>query len=348
MSFSLEHLDDRPRPAAASPRSSIADDDVNWYPLVRAAFLAALTAFLVKLVSLGFFAARAGIQLEIQFWRGWIPHLSMQTPPDEFAQIVTRSTLVMAVVATVLFTVQVLRTNADRMVVWGWSMGVFVAFETLLLELLRHALEPPVVDTTTVWRTAIPLTAGAAIAVVYSLITRERVERPAAAVPLAVVATADGSRAVDTRPGAHRGEVPPPAVAVPVGASVFGDGAPEPSFEPSPEPVPAAWPPPRPVAEPVPALVGAAAPPPPPAAASATVAAALAAASVPNRVVDTRPQAAAAPDPLDLPAPRRAVAPRPAADVGPAPIVDTRPAAQRDPDAVVGAEPRAGGGTAPA
>ena len=149
MSFSLEHLDDRRRPAAPSG-PSYADDDVNWYPLVRAAFLAALTAFLVKLVSLGFFAARAGIQLEIQFWRGWIPHLSMQTPPDEFAQIVTRSTLVMAVVATVLFTVQVLRTNADRMVVWGWSMGVFVAFETLLLELLRHALEPPVVDTTTV------------------------------------------------------------------------------------------------------------------------------------------------------------------------------------------------------
>lgn len=337
MPFSLEHLDDRPRPAAPS-RPSYADDDVNWYPLVRAAFLAALTAFLVKLVSLGFFAARAGIQLEIQFWRGWIPHLSMQTPPDEFAQIVTRSTLVMAVVATVLFTIQVLRTDADRMVVWGWSMGVFVAFETLLLELLRHALEPPVVDTTTVWRTAIPLTAGAAIAVVYSLITRERVERPAAAVPLAVVATVDGSRAVDTRPGAHRGEVPPPAVAA--GASVFGDAAPV------PEPPPAAWPPPRPAAEPVPALVGAT-PAPAPATTSATVAAALAAASVPNRVVDTRRPAAPAPDPLDLPAPRRAE-PRPAADVGPAPIVDTRPAAQRDPAAAVGADPRIDGGTTPA
>ena len=321
MPFSLEHLDDRPRPAAPS-RPAYTDDDVNWYPLVRAAFLAALAAFLVKLVSLGFFAARAGIQLEIQFWRGWIPHLSMQTPPDEFAQIVTRSTLVMAVVATVLFTVQVLRTDADRMVVWGWSMGVFVAFETLLLELLRHALEPPVVDTTTVWRTATPLPAGAAIAVVYSLITRGRVERPAAAVPLAVVATVDGSRAVDTRPGAHRGEPLSGTSsfadhAVAAGGSVLVDPTPDSS----PALVPAAVRADVPqVGAPVPARATHV-PMPSTAlsASSATVAAALAAASVPNRVVDTRPQAATS-DMLTT----RHIAPQRAADVGSVSISDAR------------------------
>ncbi len=168
----MEHLDDRPRSA---PTGRLAPEDVNWFPLVRAAFLAALTAFLVKLVSLGFFANRRDISLEVQFWKGFIPHLSMQTPPADFAQIVTASTMVMAVVSTVIFTVMVLRPNADKMVVWGWFMGVFVTFETLCLELLRHLLEPPVVDTTTVWRTAIPLTAGAAIAVVYSLVSREPV-----------------------------------------------------------------------------------------------------------------------------------------------------------------------------
>jgi len=306
MSFSMEHLDDR-RPGAAPGRAAPADD-VNWFPMVRAAFLAALTAFLVKLISLGFFAQNLGISLEVQFWRGFVPHLSMQTPPDDFARIVTSSTFVMAVATTVIFTAMVLRTKADKLVVWGWFMGVFVAFETLLLEMLRHLLEPPVVDTTTIWRTAIPLTAGAAIAVVYSLITRERVEQVAPSPVLrATVDESGGTRSVDARPAAFQGAE---AVVAPVAAAV-----PSPSVftTPAPAPVP----------------VGAAAP------TSASVGAVLAAASVPNRIVDTRPAATRSPagDVRDLPPARVAarVATRPAADVGPSPIVDTRPAASRVP-----------------
>lgn len=304
VSFSMEHLDDRPRSA---PPGRTAPEDINWFPLVRAAFLAALTAFLVKLVSLGFFANRRDISLEVQFWKGFIPHLSMQTPPADFAQIVTASTMVMAVVSTVIFAAMVLRPNADKMVVWGWFMGVFVTFETLCLELLRHVLEPPVIDPTTVWRTAIPLTAGAAIAVVYSLVSREPVAAPApvAARRTTTIAGPDGARSVDTRPAAFQGVPAAPLEALPAPAAP----APEPTWSPPPVPVPAAPPEPMPV--------------------GAGVSAALAAAAVPNRVVDTRrPTAVAERDPADLP-PVRTPEPRPAADVGPAPIVDTRPAAQR-------------------
>ena len=314
MSFSMEHLDDRPRSA---PPGRPASEDTNWFPLVRAAFLAALTAFLVKLVSLGFFANRRDISLEVQFWKGFIPHLSMQTPPADFAQIVTASTMVMAVVSTVIFAVMVLRPNADKMVVWGWFMGVFVTFETLCLELLRHLLEPPVIDPTTVWRTAIPLTAGAAIAVVYSLVSREPVAAPApvAARRTTTIAGPDGARSVDTRPAAFQGAPAAPVEALPAPAPL-----------PTPAPVPAWTPPPMPA--PAPAA-------PVPVGAGVNVSAALAAAAVPNRVVDTRrPAAVAERDPADLP-PVRTPQPRPAADVGPAPIVDTRPAAQREapPDA---------------
>lgn len=310
MSFSMEHLDDRPRSA---PTGRPAPEDVNWFPLVRAAFLAALTAFLVKLVSLGFFANRRDISLEVQFWKGFIPHLSMQTPPADFAQIVTASTMVMAVVSTVIFTVMVLRPNADKMVVWGWFMGVFVTFETLCLELLRHLLEPPVVDTTTVWRTAIPLTAGAAIAVVYSLVSREPVAAPAArsARSTTTIAGPDGARSVDTRPAAFQGAPAAPAEAAAPAAA-------PPAWTPPPMPPPAGVPP---APAPAPAAV--------PVGAAAGVSAALAAAAVPNRVVDTRrPTAVVDRDPADLP-PVRTPTPRPADDVGPAPIVDTRPAAQR-------------------
>lgn len=51
MPFSMEHLDDR-RPGAPGRAAPV--EDVNWFPMVRAAFLAALTAFLVKLIALGF------------------------------------------------------------------------------------------------------------------------------------------------------------------------------------------------------------------------------------------------------------------------------------------------------
>jgi hypothetical protein len=334
MSFSMEHLEDR-RPGTSAPRGTSSQrplyqnrgaDDVNWFPMVRAAFLAALTAFLVKLISLGFFANSLGISLEVQFWKGFIPHLSMQTPPADFARIVTSSTFVMAVVATVIFTAMVLRTKADKLVVWGWFMGVFVAFETLVLELLRHTLEPPVVDGSTVWRSAIPLTAGAAIAVVYSLITRERIEQPAAPrVTVATVSAAGDTRSVDARPAAFQGAAA--VVSTPLDAG-------SPAGEPSAPSEPPLWTPPAPVEQPVPvgAGVGAAAPAPVPGD-SATIGAALAAASVPNRIVDTRPASAQTPevDPMDLPPAR--VSARPPSDVGPAPIVDTRPAAQRLPEA---------------
>ncbi len=306
MSFSMEHLDDRPRSA---PTGRTASQDVNWFPLVRAAFLAALTAFLVKLVSLGFFANRRDINLEVQFWKGFIPHLSMQTPPADFAQIVTSSTMVMAVVSTVIFAAMVLRPNADKMVVWGWFMGVFVTFETLCLELLRHVLEPPVIDPTTIWRTAIPLTAGAAIAVVYSVVSREPVAAPTpVVVRTTTIAGADGARSVDTRPAAFQGAPATPSESLPAPA------APPlaPAWTPPPMPPPATAPAPLPV--------------------GAGVSAALAAAAVPNRIVDTRrPAAVVDRDPADLP-PVSTPLPRPAADVGPAPIVDTRPAAQREAD----------------
>lgn len=309
VSFSMEHLDDRPRSA---PPGRPAPEDINWFPLVRAAFLAALTAFLVKLVSLGFFANRRDISLEVQFWKGFIPHLSMQTPPADFAQIVTASTMVMAVVSTVIFAAMVLRPNADKMVVWGWFMGVFVTFETLCLELLRHVLEPPVVDPTTVWRTAIPLTAGAAIAVVYSVVSREPVAAPApvAARRTTMIDGPDGARSVDTRPAAFQGA--PAAMVEPLPAPAAPTAVP--AWTPPPLPAPA------PAADPAAVPVG------------AGVSAALAAAAVPNRVVDTRrPAAVAERDPADLP-PVRTPEARPAADVGPAPIVDTRPAAQRASD----------------
>lgn len=311
MPFSMEHLDDRAR--SASPGGA-APEDINWFPLVRAAFLAALTAFLVKLVSLGFFANRRDISLEVQFWKGFIPHLSMQTPPADFAQIVTASTLVMAIVSTVVFAAMVLRPHVEKMVVWGWFMGVFVTFETLCLELLRHLLEPPVIDPVTVWRTAIPLTAGAAIAVVYSLVSREPVAAaaPAPARRTTTIAGPDGARSVDTRPAAFQGAPAAPVEALPAPGMV------------PPAPAPACSPPPAPVPAPPPAVAPAVAP------VGAGVDAALAAAAVPNRVVDTRrPAADAERDPADLPPAGRPL-PRPAADVGPAPIVDTRPAAQRE------------------
>lgn len=365
MAFSLEHLDRRPRPPAPStvgerPPAATADD-INWYPMVRAAFLAALTAFLAKLLALGYFADRGGVHLELRFWKGMVPHLVMQTPPAEFMHLVTVSTFVMAIVATLAFSAMVLRTDAPTMVVWGWFMGVFVAFETLLLELLRHVLEPPVVDTTTVWRTAVPLNAGVAIAAAFAIISHEKAERPAALPTRTVLATADGTRAVDTRPAGSAVGVAAVGAATPVTAvPVPAPPPPVPPSAPAPRPrgVPAPAPTVAPARQPVTAVAPVPAPPPPPppparqpvttAATAATshqsagvagssgpareaLAAALAVASQPNRVVDTRPAPTGLPsrDPADLPAPPPTR--RPAADVGPAPIVDTRPRPDRAP-----------------
>jgi hypothetical protein len=338
MSFSLENLQDRSAAtngAARSGNGSLFDEGTNWWPLVRSAFLAALTAFLIKLASLGWMAQQNDVSLEVRFWKGIVPHLGMQLPPAEFAHIVTWSTFIMAVGATVAFAVAVLSSKLPKMVVWGWFMGVFVSLETLVLELLRHMLEPPVVETGIVWRTAIPIAAGVGLAAAYGLITREKREKvPQVPVARAVFTSPEGAMTVDTRPGATTAD---PPVALPTPPT------------PAPEPPPAA--PDR-----VPAYTAA------PAVAAATAtgngnghgdehpvdtkpatAAALAEAAEPNRIVDARPVAAqdAVPEPPSVtpppvvdarPASARDTTPNPQPDA-PAPIVDARPAALRGADA---------------
>jgi hypothetical protein len=348
MSFSLENLQERSAAdngAARSGRGSVFDEGTNWWPLVRSAFLAALTAFLIKLASLGWMAQQNDVSLEVRFWKGIVPHLGMQLPPAQFAHIVTWSTFIMAVGATVAFAVAVLSSKLPKMVVWGWFMGVFVTIETLVLELLRHLLEPPVVETGTVWRTAIPIAAGVGLAAAYGLITREKREKvPQVPVARAVFTSPEGAMTVDTRPGATTAA---PPVAMPTPPT------------PAPEPPPAA--PDR-----VPAYTAApamAAPVAPangngnghggdhPAETRPATAAALAEAAEPNRIVDARPAAAQdgeATPPSETPVPVVDARPAAARDTtpksqpdAPAPIVDARPAALRgdESDAEAHAEP---------
>ena len=344
MSFSLENLKEREATKDASTRpnnGSLFDAGTNWWPLVRAAFLAALTAFFVKLASLGWMAQQSDVSLEIRFWKGIVPHLGMQIPPGEFAHIVTWSTFIMAVGATAAFALAVLSSKLPKMVVWGWFMGVFVTLETLVLELLRHLLEPPVVETAVLWRTFIPLGAGIALAVAFGLITREKREKTMLEVPVAraVFTSPEGSRTVDTRPGAGAEPVATSAPdRVPAYAAAV-TAASAPAAAPAPE---------MPVA-----LPAAAAEPEPSTAIALTVA-------EPNRIVDARPAAARSTTPDPQPdAPRPIVDARPAAlaeangnGIGhenghengngsnghapaePKPIVDARPAAQRESDPV--------------
>ena len=307
----MEHLDD-PGPPPQRVANGAPADDVNWFPMVRAAFLAALTAFLVKLISLTSLPRTWASASKCPGLRGvHSSPLSMQTPPDDFARIVTSSTFVMAVVTTLIFTAMVLRTKADKLVVWGWFHGGLRGVRAHVLNCCATCSSHP-------WSTRpgvasrTPLTAGAAIAVVYSMITRERVGSAGGVAGVAGRSSSVGARSVDARPAASRAGVavdaPPPDALTPCGQSVF---------PPSPPPDTTPYP-----STPVPVAPGAA----------------LGDRSGPRWRRRRCPTASSTPAPPPPNAgsgrprttcPRHAYAPRPAANVGPAPIVDTRPAASR-------------------
>lgn len=168
----------------AAKEQLVARDD--WRPMVRAALAACVLALAGKAAGLFWMSDRLGARIEVQTWFGVIPYLRLHTTAANFATIVTTSTAVMATVTAAALTVVVLLDRSPRRVVVGWSIGVLVSAETLLLELIRHQMTPPVVRADRLWWVYVPLAVGAVVLVANLALGRRRepeFARPAGADP---------------------------------------------------------------------------------------------------------------------------------------------------------------------
>lgn len=128
--------------------------------LLGAAYRAGLLALAVKAASVIVFANLAGAVVELRTFAAVIPFLAITAPSDVFLDIATNSTLAMATATTLYVAPAVLRADLPTPVTWGRLLGVVVATETVILQVVLHVLGAPAIRLERVWWIGLIVMAG--------------------------------------------------------------------------------------------------------------------------------------------------------------------------------------------
>ena len=152
---------ERPRPLANSEEGEVGSNGVraDYWPFVGHALAGALAVLGVKVLAILFMANGVGIPVEVHLWWRVVPHLSLDSSADRFTTVVSYSTLVMAGAAAIIVWYQVFRSARTQQVV-GSFVAVIIVAETLISEVVRHALDPPLLSVRVPWMSLIPLAFG--------------------------------------------------------------------------------------------------------------------------------------------------------------------------------------------
>ncbi len=146
------------RPAAAA----------DYTPLVAAAFGAAAWLLVVKVLAVLVAASATQATVEVAMALGIFPYLRIAGSAAAFTAVVTVSVAAMAAGAGAIMVRPALGRRWRRQVVRGRAVGVILAFETLLFELVRHRLAAPVLRPEWLWMAAAVLL-GAVVAAAWAV-----------------------------------------------------------------------------------------------------------------------------------------------------------------------------------
>jgi hypothetical protein len=122
------------------PRVTGESSEPTYERLVMAAFSSALIVLLTKIAATLLVANVAGATITIQFFLGFLPYFGVIADPRTFTSIVTFSTIAMVTASLILIIKPVLQSGWDQQTVWGRGVGLAIAAETFLLEVIRHLL----------------------------------------------------------------------------------------------------------------------------------------------------------------------------------------------------------------
>lgn len=143
--------------APAMPRQT---SEPSYEKLVAAAFGAALAVLITKIASVLLIANIVGATITIQFFLGFLPYFGIIADPPTFTSIVTFSTIAMVTGALILLIRPVLQTGWERQTIWGRGVGLAIAAETFLLEIIRHLFWPAVLRWDWAWLAGFQLLLG--------------------------------------------------------------------------------------------------------------------------------------------------------------------------------------------
>ncbi len=147
---------------------TIEPETPDYEAMVRSALIACLAVLASKIGWIVVVANVQDILVSIRLWGGFLPYLGMEITDaagNEFATIVTASTIGMGFTAVVLMAWPMVRPGLTRLEILGRSVAIVVVFETWLLEAFRELSDPDtlVVRWDLAWITLVELALAGAL-----------------------------------------------------------------------------------------------------------------------------------------------------------------------------------------
>lgn len=157
-------------PKAEEPEELFED----YTPMVRGVLRAATTLFLSQALSAILIANYLGGQLQIRFYFKLFPYVAILSSRDLFVSILTWSTTIAVSFTCIAILTGLARHRHEQKLLDGWATGLFMSGLLLVMQYVRHVLDPPAIDGWVLAQTA----AGVVAATVIFLGFRPEVDRP--------------------------------------------------------------------------------------------------------------------------------------------------------------------------
>ena len=148
---------ERRRVAKAAARSTEAP---GYGQLVSSAATTSIGLLVLKAAAVFGVAQLVGAATEIRTFLVVLPYFAFETTTQYFMTIVTFSTIAMAAGAATALLPSAIGRRRARQVVWGRGIGLALALETVLFEIIRHEVFSPVIRTEWIWLAFFQIAAG--------------------------------------------------------------------------------------------------------------------------------------------------------------------------------------------
>jgi hypothetical protein len=168
------------------------DEPTDYRRFRRAGVISGLAVTAIRLTSFFGLAGQRGAKIVLDYFFDIVPYPVVLIGRAQFAQLVSRSTLVTAAIMLAIFVIVAFRHTRRNQTVSGWFMGMIACFTTLTTDVVRHLLDPPVVVYSDVLWTLWPI---ALSCLIFIFIGRSKTET--------VKADASESQEINQGPASH-------------------------------------------------------------------------------------------------------------------------------------------------
>lgn len=129
------------------PNTPASEEFIEDYtPLVRGVLRAATTLFLTQAFGAILIANYVGGQLQIRFHFKVVPYVAILASRDLFVSILTWSTTFAVTLTSLAVLIGLARLRNEQKLLDGWATGLFMCGLLLVMQYVRHVLDPPAID----------------------------------------------------------------------------------------------------------------------------------------------------------------------------------------------------------